>query len=104
MKTPIEFAELHGVLFMAGKNHGLKLTSSAALKLEYDEEKKELFVTYKDKTSRIPAPNISSFMEAGQLQRPSHPDPAPAPVNKVKAQVSTPQDHVFAHAPGKTRD
>ncbi len=102
MRTKIDFAELHGPLFLAGKNHGLKLFNKAGLALEYDEDKKQLFATYGGKTSRIPEANMSSFMEAGQVAQPDA--PAPAPVNKVKAQVWTPQDHVHANAPGKTKD
>jgi hypothetical protein len=102
MKTKVEFAELHGPLFLAGKNHGLKLFSKAGLCLEYDEEKKQLFATYNGKTSRIPEANISSFIEASSI--PVVETPAPPPKGKVKAQVSTPQDHVFADAPGKFKN
>src|ERR1700679_2938200 len=103
MKTKIYFAELQTTLFLAGKNHGVKLSSKSGLHLEYDEEKRHLFITFNGQEARIPEPNIASM---------TTPDPdakfvrkaAPAPVNKVRAQVSTPQDHVFADGPGKTRD
>lgn len=103
MRTKVEFAELQTPLFLAGKNHGLKLFNTSGTALEYDEEKRQLFVHFAGKVSRIPEPNIASFIEAtgnkkeeAQAHRP--------PQGRVKAQVSTPQDHVFSDGPGKTRD
>ena len=103
MKTKVYFAELHNPLFLAGKNHGVKLSQKSALQLEYDEEKRHLFVTYNGQESRIPESNVASMTttdpDAKFIRK-----AVPAPVNKVKAQVSTPQDHVFADGPGRTRD
>ena len=98
MKTELSYAELHAPLFLAGKNHGLKLRADASLKLFYDEELKELHVSYNNKKARLPYPSVHSMEEVPvPIGVPDQPKPQPV-VDKSKrssAQVSTPQSHVF---------
>lgn len=102
MSVKIEFAELQTPLFLGGKNHQVKLQHGSGLALEYDREEKELLVTYNKKTAIIPSSNVAS-MTIGTLQA-EQPVAAPRPGRPIKAQASSPTDHVFADGPGKTRD
>ncbi len=102
MIITLEFAQLHYPLFLAGKNHGVKLFNKAGVSLAYDRAEKELIVIYSGKTAIIPSSNIAS-MERPQSSTQKE-VPAPAPRGKIKAQVSTPTDHVFAEGPGRLRD
>lgn len=95
MRTPIIWAELHAPIFLAGTNLQQKLdpTKRDGLVLEFDEEKRHLYVSYKGAVSRVPEPSILSMVEAGGF--------APKGVTHaiptiVKAQVSSPQGHVHA--------
>lgn len=104
MRTPIKWAELHSPLFLAGSNLGLKLDPKGrvGLSMEYDEEKRHLYVTYNNKTARVPEPSILSMNEGSNDAVPEK--PKPVVVSKVVAQVSSPQDHVFAGpGAGKTK-
>lgn len=100
----LEFCELHGPLFLAGKNHGIKLFNKAGVVLEYDRGQKELYVYYNGKTAIIPSSNIASMTPADPSTKPQAEAPAQPPRGKVQAQVSSPMNHVFAEGPGKTRD
>lgn len=101
MRTEIKWAELHAPLFLAGTNLQLKLdpTKRSGLKMEYDEEKKHLYVTYNNQTARIPETSVLSMVE-GSGARPVVVAPVHAPV--VEAQVSSPTSHVFAGMGGGT--
>lgn len=97
MKTEIEWAELHAPLFLAGTNLGQKLDphKRQGLRMEYDEDKRHLYVSYNEKTARIPETSILSMVEktATVIELPPQPKPTkPA----VDAQVETPTSHVFA--------
>ena len=97
----LEFVELHGPLFLAGKNHGLKLFNKAGVTLLYDRQEKELHVQFNEKTAIIPSTNIVAMHPyVGETVK------AAPPVVKgvVKAQRSTPHDHVFSDGPGKTNN
>jgi hypothetical protein len=103
MKTPVEYAKLHSPLFLGGKNHGDKLFRNKGLSMEYDTETRELTVGYNGKEHHLVAfegyePCLGvkeANEEVGTLIRRGRPP---------KAQVTTPQDHVFSNGPGKTRD
>lgn len=102
MKTEIKWAELHSPIFLAGTNLQAKLDPDKreGLKLEFDEEKRHLYVSYKGETSRVPEPSILSMVEGSPKVR----HLAAPPKGSIKAQVSTPQDHVFAgEGKGKSR-
>lgn len=104
MRTPIQWAELHSPLFLAGANLGLKLDPKVkvGLSMEYDEEKRHLYVTYNKRTARVPEPSILSMNEG--VNDSVAEKPRPTVVTKVTAQASSPQDHVFAGpGAGKTK-
>ena len=98
MKTEIKWAELHSPLFLAGANLGQKLDPSkrAGLSMTYDEVARHLYVTYNKSTARVPEPSILSMVE-GVVESKATVTPLPTG-GTIKAQVSTPQDHVFAGA------
>ncbi len=114
MRTEIIWAEVHSPIFMGsgpgpGINLGLKLDPKArkGLKLEYDEEKKHLFVSLDGKTVRVPETSVLSMVEAakdspvGKIHE-VHGKVPPASVifDPSAAQVETPMSHVHA-GPGK---
>jgi hypothetical protein len=111
MRTEIKWAELHAPLFLAGTNLQLKLdpTKRSGLKMEYDEEKKHLYVTYNNQTARIPETSVLSMVER-EMTPAKHDYDAlgggtytpPRPVAPIEAQVSTPTSHVFAGRGGGT--
>lgn len=96
MRTEIKWAELHSPIFLAGTNLKEKLDPKvrAGLVMEYDEDKRHLYVSYNGCTARIPEPSILSMIEGIDVASPKHPFPATS--KPIKAQASTPQDHVFA--------
>lgn len=97
MRTSIIWAELHSPIFLAGTNLQPKLdpTKRVGLKLEYDEDRKQLYVSYNGKTARVPEPSILSMVEGTIEERPLAVKPITTG-KPVKAQVSGPHDHVFA--------
>lgn len=104
MSVKLEFAEIISPLFLGRKNHGLKLSNTAGMNLVYDRTEKELLVTFNGKTAIVPSSNVASMtpVNANDLQTPVQ---SPAKLGRpVKAQASTPQDHVFSNGPGKTND
>lgn len=118
MRTPIKWAELHGSIFLAGSNLLSKLDPSKRLGLvmEYDEQRRHLYVTYNGQTARVPETSVLSMVEAEQVVRSgravvgldvglvesgSTTVTVPVATNGgtftiATAQVSTPQSHVFA--------
>ena len=103
MLVPLKHAELHNPLFLSGTNLQMKLDPSKrdGLDLVYDREEKELLVTYKDDTAIIPSSNVASMIPGTVVKPKAITHHA---VATIKAQVSTPQDHVFAGpGQGKTK-
>lgn len=123
MRTPIQWAELHAPLFLCATNLQLKLDPKirAGLSMEYDEEKRHLYVTFNNgkgavQTARIPETSVLSMVEAAPVVRSGRAvvgsdigidsrDPPGrveqftsgiASARAVEAQVSTPTSHVFA--------
>ena len=108
----LEFVELQTPLFLGGKNFGLKLSKEkfSGLDLFYDQENREVWVTFNTKAAIVPVSNVASMtprqmvvVDGGKTEGPPPLAPVPPP-GKIKAQVSTPTSHVFADGPGKTRD
>lgn len=112
MLIPLDFAELHNALFLNGSNLQMKLDpkNKQGLILVYDRTEKELIVTYNGKIAIIPSSNVSSMTPSdpnvlGQVKTASMPQPkAYTHKGPIKAQVSSPIDHVFAQGPGKVRE
>ncbi len=108
MKVELEFAELHSPLFLGGKNHQMKLVAGERtdLKLVYDRGEKELLVTWKDSNAIVPLSNVASMwpMKAVKAVKEEKPIDLTAATKPLKAQASSPTDHVFAGAGhGKSR-
>lgn len=104
MRTEIEWAELHAPLFLAGTNLGQKLNPKQrlGLTLEYDEEKRHLYVSWMGKVARIPETSVLSMNEATPGSQPEAKKAEPIK-QAVNAQVESPTGHVFAGAGhGKT--
>lgn len=108
MKTSIIWAELHSPIFLAGTNLGQKLdpTKRTGLAMNYDEDKRHMYVTYNSCTARVPEPSILSMVEGVVESEEIVRERVKAATAKIpaKAQVSTPMDHVFAGVgAGKTK-
>lgn len=119
MRTKIDWAELHAPLFLAGTNLGQKIPKAEHknhIHMEYDEEKRHLYVTYNKKTCRIPETSVLSMVEPpmdspiGEIRvfrgevptyipSEAHPGLEPLP-QAAPPQVETPMSHVHA-GPGK---
>ncbi len=111
MRTEIVWAELHGSLFLAGTNLGMKLDPKgrSGIKMEYDEQRRHLYVTYNSKTCRIPETSVLSMVEGEKVKlsdaerfeieqrKLEETIPFPPPrFTGAEAQVSTPMSHVHA--------
>ncbi len=102
MRTEICWAELHGPLFLAGTNLGQKLDPKqrGGIKMEYDEQRRHLYVTYNEKTCRIPETSVLSMVEAAKASPVGviHEvrGAIPQGFNPTAAQVETPMSHVHA--------
>lgn len=112
-KIKIDTAYLHNTFLLNGKNFGptVEAKKVSGLEMIYDDVEKQLWFTYHTslgtKTGFAPEPNISFLVpEQGpalQVARADDPmdlahgvaTPPPAPKGKIKAQVSSPQGHVF---------
>lgn len=115
MKIAIESADLHNPIFLAGTNLQKKLDPSKrmGLQLTYDMDKEHLLVHYKSRVLIVPLANVSGmdvpeslvYLFAPAEDQPAVRAAAPMstfPGGKIKAQVSSPTDHVFA-GPGGGR-
>jgi hypothetical protein len=98
MRTKIKWAELHAPLFLGGTNLGQKLDHKVkgGVSMEYDEEKRHLYVTFNAHTARIPETSVLSMVE-GEHKVVEIKQPAPSG-KPIQAQVSSPHDHVFRGA------
>jgi hypothetical protein len=96
----IKFVSLSEPLFLGGKNHALKIFNKDGTVIEYDEAKDHVKITYNGETATIKhySTIVCSVNESREQQA-----VAARSNGKVKAQVSSPTDHVFAEGPGKTR-
>lgn len=101
MKTKMSWAHLHAPLFLTGatgQNLGDRLDPSKrfGLVLEFCDDTKHLYVTYKGTTIRVPEASIFSMVEGDAA--PAKAQEAAQPNRKIVAQVGTPQSHVHAGA------
>lgn len=104
MKIDLNYAELHNPLFLAGKNHGLKLDANKihGLELQYDRIEKELLVSWAGKIGIIPSSNIACMIEGLPEVTPvKHIHPIVA--GAQSAQVESPFSHVHA-GPGQGKN
>ena len=98
MKIDIRFAHLHTPLFFGGKSFGDKLEHGKheGLAMTYDTEEPWIRVFWKNREGLVPMSNVASLspMEekpfAVDIEKPK------AVTGPIKAQVSSPTDHVFA--------
>lgn len=92
----IKFAELHNPLFLAGKNHGMKLDPSKVsdMRLVYDRAEKELLVHWNGEIGIVPSSNVSCMM-TGEVVKKEAPFTHPIVAGIASAQASTPYGHVF---------
>jgi hypothetical protein len=97
----VAYAMLHHPLFLGGKNHGEKLFNKSGMEISYDRVEKELIVTYNGKTQYIPSTNVAAYEPWTDPKEEKRPAALRGP---IKAQVTTPQDHVFSSGPGKTHN
>jgi hypothetical protein len=98
----LKYVELHSPLFLAGTNLQMKLDieKRRGLVMEYDRQEKELKVTWNGDTAYLPCTSVFSMVPV-TMTKVTNIDPTPdhekrGPGRPAKAQVSTPQDHVFA--------
>jgi hypothetical protein len=109
MKIELSFAHLHSPLFFANKNWGEKLdtknTSKGSISLIYDRTEKELLIKSGIHESIIPLSNVVSMTPKTGAPTDMIPPKGPAPSGKIKAQASSPVEHVQAGPGfGKTND
>lgn len=108
----LEFAELHGPIFLKGTNLPAKLSPGDMpgqrrdIKLFYDRKHRELHVHFKDKIAIVPRENVASMVEKGNACEVQNDPPIDLPVTQKRtAQVDGPMHHVFAgEGHGKLRD
>lgn len=103
----VGFAKLHDDLFLNGKNFNKQLDGFRlpAVKMQYNLDEKELWVTWGNKTARIVSTNIAYYIEGApedrKIVQAGHAQVLGA---SVSAQVETPMSHVHAGlGHGKTR-
>lgn len=94
----VGFAELHNPLFLGGKNHGTKLDSHRYpnLKMQYDQEEKELIVEWQGHKGHVPSPNVAYYVPGKPINRKVEQVASPMIAGIASAQVETPQSHVQA--------
>jgi hypothetical protein len=98
-RTPVEFAALHAPHFhISGMNLTDKLDtrSRPGLKLEWEEERGRLYVTWQSCEMWLPEGNVRAIAEAAPKKGEPVVVPVVTPEMRKSAQVSTPQSHVFA--------
>lgn len=93
----LKYIELHSPLFLAGTNLGQKLPRHrSGITIKYDRPNQEVFITYNGETAIIPTTNVVAMIE-GEIKDETSVRTAHIPsAEKITAQVSTPQSHVFA--------
>lgn len=100
----VSYAVLHEGFIFAGKNFDPKLDPYryAGLKLKYDQDDKELLITWNDETLNMPHTNVKGYVigepKSRQIVQVSHPQVA----GIISAQVETPYGHVHA-GPGAVK-
>jgi len=98
--SKIDYVQLPEPLFLGRKNHGVKVPNGNGVSIEHDELDR-VIIRYNGQKATIK--HYSALIE-NDTPETAKAAPAPAPRGKIKAQASTPHDHVFAEGSGKTRD
>lgn len=99
MKRILSFVHLHAPLFFAKRNWGEKLettnTAKGKVALTYDTDDKELTIECEGRKTFLPSTSVFSMEPAsiGIEEKVTAPQVA-APKGKIKAQASSPMDHV----------
>lgn len=98
--TDVRFLELHSDLFHAGKNFGKKLNpkSISGMTLQYDPEEKWFEITYMGRKGYIFSNNCAFWeplIESVSVPVIVNEHKTEDKSKRSKAQVSTPQSHVF---------
>lgn len=91
----IRYVTLSDVLFLGGKNHGVKVSNGGDTYIEHDKENDHVKITYKGETATIK--HYASIIEGAEVAKKVQ---APGAARPAKAQVSDPTAHAFA-GPGK---
>ncbi len=98
----VSYAVLHEPFIFAGKNFDAKLDPYryAGLKLQYDQDDKELLITWNNEVLNMPHTNVKGYVigepKSRQVAQIHHAQVATI----ASAQVETPYGHVHA-GPGK---
>lgn len=107
-KIEISRADLHGPVILGGKNLGgttnkLSYQHAPGIKMLYCRTHKELHVAYNGDEGIIPSSNVAMLVPAKHKAKADEPK-SEQTRTVIKAQASTPQDHVFAGpGGGKTK-
>lgn len=109
-------AELHSVINIGGKNMKLKIDTrhradpGPACKLQWDKENRELLITWNGETAHMPEPAVNGYFPVEGNEQHSgkaatlNAHPTQVAGAAIRAQVTTPQAHVFAGpGAGKTK-
>lgn len=114
MIEDIAHAEFHTPLFACGKSFGNKVEVAhhSGLKIQYDDEKHVFTVAYPDpktkqiRTAQVPESNCATWETVASRPRvPANEHKTESVEGRNRAQVSTPQSHVFeGQGQGKVRD
>lgn len=102
-KLEVSFIHLHSPLFFAKKNWKEKIDSrtdrgpaGGKIVMEYDRSEKELCLTCEGHTAFIPSSNVVSYAPLIAATAPVNPIASKGANTRIRAQASTPHDHVFA--------
>lgn len=89
MRVKVSFVELHNPLFMVGVNLGNKISASTRhARMEFDIERKLLFIEFKGKVAVLPDSNVCSMDLVNPEEAGFKPE---APVAQPKAAAPGPQ-------------
>lgn len=96
----IKYVSLADPLFLGGKNHGLKIfNGDKGMVIEYVEEKDHVKCHFNKETA-----TIKHYVAIVESSAPEKKELVMPPRGAVKAQASSPTDHVFSSGPGKTHN
>ena len=97
-RIDVGYAKLHDDLFLNGKNFGKGLDSNrhSGIKIEYDQEEKELLVTWMGILAHIPSTNVASYTPGPAIDRKVSQLASPQVAGIGSAQVESPMSHVHA--------
>ena len=104
MLKDVRFLEVHTEVFFAGKNFGKKfvMKNIPGLSLKWNDTEKWFELTWNKRKGIIFPTNCSvcEFEDGVEVKMPVNEHKTEDKSKRSKAQVSTPQSHVFSTAPG----